>query len=157
MRERVNLVLNTVGPSDYTVYVARAALAFGSVRQDLPNHAAGALAEWFRLQSAKEELLKTGRDSQHDRLQAFLEARPLDTLPDNAPVPVLLDQAILAPAESLDGIHTLVKDTAALVDSLVDYLAQHESAASNPQDAAAVVEFGKRVSSKASELRGVFS
>jgi hypothetical protein len=157
LRERVNLVLGTVGASDYTVYVARAALAFGRVRQDLPNHAASDLSEWFRSHSAKEELLKTGPDSQHDRLQVFLEARPLDTLADDAPVPILLDQAILAPAESLEGIHTLVKATAALVDSLVDYLAQHENAASNPQDAAAVVEFGKRVSSKASELKGVFS
>ena len=156
LRERVNLVLDTVGPSDYTVYIARAVLAFGRVRQDLPNHAAGDLSEWFRLRSAKEELLKTGPGSQHDLLQVFLEARPLDTVADNAPIPVLLDQAILAPAESLDGIHTLVKDTAALVDSLVDYLAQHEDAASNPQDAAAVVEFGKRVASKATELKGVF-
>jgi hypothetical protein len=157
LRDRVSLVLSTVGTSDYTVYVARAALAFGRVRQDLPNHAAGALSEWFRLHAAKEELLKTGSGSQHERLQMFLEARPLDSLTNDAPIPVLLDQAILAPAESLEGLHSLVKDTAALVNSLVDYLAQHESAASNPQDAAAVVEFGRRISTKASELKSVLS
>jgi len=157
LRGRASLVLDTAGTSDFTVYIKRAALAFGRVRQDLPNHAAGDLSDWFRLYASKEGFLKTGPGSEHDRLQAFLAARALDALPDDAPIPALLDQAILTPAESLEAIHTLVKDTAALVDSLVEYLALHESASSTVRDAAAVVEFGTRVATKASHLKRVSS
>lgn len=156
LRDRASLVLDIAG-TDFTVYIARAAAAFGRVRQDLPNHAAGDLSDWFRLHTSKEGLLKTGPGSEHDRLHAFLEAKSLETLLDDAPIPLLLDHAIAAPAESLDGIHALVKDTAALVNSLVDYLAQHEGAAANVQDAATVLEFGKRVADKASEFKVVFS
>jgi hypothetical protein len=156
LRERTEYVLATAG-SDFTLYLSRAAVAFDRVRQDLPNHAAGALADWFRLFASKEGLLKTGPGSEHERLKAFLEARTLVELSEDTPVPVLLDHAILAPAESLDGIHGLVKDTANLVDSLVAYLAQHESAGSGVQDAAAVLEFGKRIATKASELKAVLS
>ncbi len=156
LRERANFILENAG-TDFTVYIERAALAFERVRQDLPNHAAGALSDWFRLYASKEGLLKKKPGSEHDRVQAFLEARSLDTLPDDAPVSVLLDQAILAPAESLEGIHAVVKDTTALVASLVAYLAQHESTASDLQDAGAVLEFGKRVANKASELKEILS
>ena len=81
-------------------------------------------------------------------------ARQIEGFPED--MLLRLEHAILAPVESLEGIHALVKDTAALVDSMVAYLAQHEGIASNVQDAAAVLEFGKRVANKASELKGVF-
>jgi hypothetical protein len=154
LRDRAEVVLNTAG-SDFTVYLNRAAKAFGRVRQDLPNHAAGDLSDWFRAYTSKEGFLKFGSGSEHDRLRTFLETRPLDKLLKDAPIPALLDEAVLAPAESLESIYTLVKDTAALVNSLVEYLAQHESAASNPQDLATVIDFGERVSNKTSELKGL--
>jgi hypothetical protein len=156
LNERATLVLETAG-ADFTVYIARAALAFDRVRQHLPTHAPGDFSEWFRLHASKEALLKTGPNSEHDRLKTFLEARSFDGISTDAPVTVLLERAILAPAESLEGIYALVKDTAALVDSLVTYLSQHESTASSLQDAAIVLEFGKLVANKATELKDIVS
>jgi hypothetical protein len=156
LRERLNFVRDNAG-TDFKTYIERAALAFERVRQDLPTYAPGALSDWFRSHASKEALLRKRSDSEQDCFEAFLESSPFDTLPDDAPVSILLDQAIQAPAESLEGIHALVKETSALVDSLVAYLAQHEGATSDLQDAATVPEFGKRVANKASELKGIFS
>jgi hypothetical protein len=154
LRDRATRVLDTAGATGFAVYIARAALAFGRVRQELPNHAAGDLSDWFRQYDSKQGLLKVGADSEFDRVHAFIAASPL---PDNAPIPVLLEHAIQAPAESLEGIYALVKDTAALVNSLVDYLEPHENAVSSLQDAAAVVDFGKRVANKAAEFKNALS
>jgi hypothetical protein len=64
---------------------------------------------------------------------------------------------IRAPAEPLEGIHDLVKDTAALVKSLVDYLEQHEVGTSDTKDAEVVVAFGKRVATKAAQFKETLS
>jgi len=155
LRDRTNRVVDTAAPTGFQVYIARAALAFARVGQDFPEHSAGALSDWFQLYEATQALLRPG--SALPDLSAFLANRPLEALPSGVPIPVLLDHAIRAPADSLEAIHSLVKDTAALIDSLVAYLEQHASDASTPQDAAEVIEFGKKLVTSAGQLKGVLS
>jgi hypothetical protein len=111
------------------------------------------LSNWFRLHESRQELLKAGPGSEHDRLQEFLSLRRWEALPEDAPVPALLDQAIQAPAETLELVYDLVKATDTLVGSLVAYLEQHENATWDPQEAQAVVEFGRRIAKEAAELK----
>jgi hypothetical protein len=155
LRGLATWVLDVAGSTGFAVYIARAASAFGTVRQDLPNHAANDLSDWFREYGRRQALLKPGPGSDYERLQDFLAARSWETLPDEAPIPALLDYAIQAPAEQLEGIHGLVKDTDALVSALVDYLEQHENTGSDTKDAAAVVEFGQTITMKAAQLKAL--
>jgi hypothetical protein len=153
LRDLATGILDTVGPTGFAVYLARAENAFRRVRQDLPDLAAGELANWFRLYEPRQGLLKAGPGSEHNRLQDFLTLRGWEALPEDAPIPTLLDYAIQAPVETLELVHALVKDTDSLVKSLVDYLEQDATVASDTQDAQAVVEFGRRVAKKAAELK----
>src|SRR6185503_19512789 len=107
LRDRATRILDTVGPMGFAVYIVRAANAFGRVRQDLPNHATSDLSEWFRLYESKKALLEPGPGSEHDCLQDFLVARSWETLPDDAPIPALVDYAVQAPAGPLEAIHGL--------------------------------------------------
>jgi hypothetical protein len=157
LRDRATRIIDICGATGFALYVARAATAFGRVRQDLPNYAAGDLANWFRQHGSKQALLKPGGESEHDRVQNFLTSRVWETLPPNAPLPIVFDYAIQAPAEALEGIHDLIKDTDALVASLVQYLEQHQDALSGVHDTDVVSEFGSTLAAKAAELKGALS
>lgn len=157
LRERRARIREVLGTSSLAVYVARAAAAFGQVRQELPTHATGDLAEWFRNYESKQVLLKAGEGSEHDRLQAFLADPSLESIADSAPIPLLLDLVIPAPAESLDSIQVLIKATSELVNSLVDYLSQHEATAGSSQDAGRVLEFGQRIVARANGIKEALS
>jgi hypothetical protein len=155
LRERSTQIIDTTGATGFAMYLKRAEIAFDKVRQDLPNCAASDLSAWFKLYEAKQALLKPGPDSEHDRLQAFLDARALASVSDDAPVPVLLTHAIQAPAEPLEYTYALVKDTSALIDTLVDYLSDYATSISNVQEAATVVEFGERIVKGAVQLKNI--
>jgi hypothetical protein len=155
LRERTTRIIDTAGATGFAVYLKRAAIAFDKIRQELPNHAASELSAWFKQYEAKQALLNSGPDSEHNRLQAFLDARSMASVPDDAPVPILLNHAIQAPAESLENAYALVKDTSALIDALVDYLADHEMTISNVQEAATVVKFGQRIVRSAVQLKDI--
>ncbi len=157
IRERITKILEIAGANGFAMYLARASIAFDKVRQELPNHAASDLSAWFKQYEAKQALLKPGPDSEHDRLQVFLDAQASTPMPEEAPVPVLLNHAIQAPAEPLEYVYALVKDTIGIVDSLVDYLADHEANISNVQEAAIIVEFGQRIVRSAMKFKGIIS
>lgn len=155
LRERSAFVRQTVGPTDFSIYIERVAAAFETVRQTLPSHAPGDLSEWFRLYASQTGLLRNAPDSEHSRLQTFLERQPLADLLDHASIPVLLDHAISAPAESLDNIYYVVEKASDLVNALVNYLAEHESRAGELKDASDVTDFGNEVATRALKLREV--
>ena len=152
LREYATRILETTGNAGFALYLARAASAFGSVRTELPSHSPETLATWFRMYEGKKKLLEQGPDTESDHLQAYLVERPLENLPGDAPIPVLLDHAIQAPAEALESLEALVKSTGSIVDQLVSYLAPYEQTAAN-QDAATVTDFGKQIAAKAVELK----
>lgn len=157
LRGRATGIIEAVGNANFPSYFERAAQAFGQVRQGLPAHAPSKLSAWFQQYNSKLGLLKAGPNTERDALLAFLTARSWESLSDNAPVPLLLDHAIRAPAEPLEAIHGLVKDTAALVNELVDYLEQHEADGARVQNPAIVVEFGVQVAQKAALLKEALS
>jgi hypothetical protein len=157
LKERATRIVEIAGSEHFAVYVRRAEAAFGRVRQDLPNVASGDLVEWFRLLESRKELLTAAPGSEHDCLQAFLGERSLETIPENASNSVLLNHAVRAPAESLEAIHDLLKQTAGLVNTLTNYLAPHEAKSGQVQEADVVVNFGKRIADIAENLKGVLS
>ena len=153
LRERAVRVVEIAGSDDFPLYVKRASQAFERVRKDLPTVVPGELAEWFKLVGTKSDLLAGGPGPKNDRLRSFLATRPLESLPADSSMSVLLEHAINAPAESLEGIHDLLKQTSRIVTTLVNYLAPHEAQDGRQQDAGGVVTFGKRIGDKAAELK----
>jgi len=144
--------MEIAGSEHFAVYVRRAEAAFGRIRQDLPNVASGDLVEWFRLLESRKGLLASGPGSEHDRLQVFLAERTLEMIPEDASNSVLLDHAVRAPAESVEAVYDLLKHTAGLVNTLINYLAPHEAKSGQVQDAEVVVGFGRRIADTAEHL-----
>jgi hypothetical protein len=157
LQERAARIVEIAGSEHFAVYVRRAEVAFGRVRQDLPNVASGDLIEWFRLLESRKDFLSAGPGSEHDRLQAFLTARSVEIIPENETNSALLDHAVQAPAEALECIHDLLKQTSALVNTLVDYLAPHEAKSGQAHDAGVVVNFGKDIADTAESLKEALS
>lgn len=152
LRDYAMRVLEITGAAGFTVYLTRAAIAFGSIRKELPSHTPDTFSEWFRLFEGKKKLLEPGPGSENENLQEYLTGRTFESLPEDSPIPVQLDHAIQAPGESLESLHGLVKCTATLVDELVSYLEPHETSSAN-LDPVFVTAFGKTVADKAAELK----
>jgi hypothetical protein len=155
LRGRAARILEIAGSEFFSVYVRRAEAAFSRVRQELPHVATGDLTEWFQLLESNQNLMTSGNGSEHDILQSFLATRSLDAIPETASATVLLDSAILAPAESLESIHDLLKQTSGLVNTLANYLTPHEAKSGQVHDADVIVNFGKRITNTAEALQGI--